>query len=184
MRHKKQIRLKGNSFKSKSMGNTTKFGDKAKTRKYIKNFWKIVFAGLFGIFIMFLGIAMGWFGFMPSFSELEDPQTYFASEIYSHDNELIGTYFIENRSKSHYSEISPDLVNALIATEDVRFYKHSGIDLKALLRVLYGTIMGKNKGGGSTITQQLAKTCSHENIINHLFSLLSENSKNGLLLSS
>jgi penicillin-binding protein 1A len=157
MRHKKQIRLKGNSFKSKSMGNTTKFGDKAKTRKYIKNFCKIVFAGLFGIFIMFLGIAMGWFGFMPSFSELEDPQTYFASEIYSHDNELIGTYFIENRSKSHYSEISPDLVNALIATEDVRFYKHSGIDLKALLRVLYGTIMGKNKGGGSTITQQLAK---------------------------
>ncbi len=106
---------------------------------------------------MFLGIAMGWFGFMPSFSELEDPQTYFASEIYSHDNELIGTYFIEIEAKVIIVKSHPDLVNALIATEDVRFYKHSGIDLKALLRVLYGTIMGKNKGEGVQLTQQLAK---------------------------
>ncbi|MBE0637403.1 MAG: penicillin-binding protein [Bacteroidales bacterium] len=126
-------------------------------RKYLRLFWGIVLAGLFGIFFLFLGISMGWFGFMPSFEELEDPQTFLASEIYSHDGEMFGTYYIENRSKSYYGEISPYLVNALIATEDVRFYKHSGIDAKALLRVFYGGVTGQDKGGGSTLTQQLAK---------------------------
>lgn len=129
----------------------------SKTRKYIRGFWVIVAAGLFGVIFLFFGISMGWFGFMPSFQELEDPQTFLASEIYSHDGEMFGTYYIENRSKSYFGEISPHLVNALIATEDVRFYDHSGIDGKALLRVLYGTLSGQNKGGGSTITQQLAK---------------------------
>lgn len=126
-------------------------------RQYIKVFWGIVLAGLLGIILLFLGISLGWFGFMPSFQELEDPQTFLASEIYSHDGEMFGTYYIENRSKSYYGEISPHLVSALVATEDVRFYEHSGIDIKALLRVLYGALTGQDKGGGSTITQQLAK---------------------------
>ena len=78
---------------------------------------------------------MGWFGFMPSFEELENPQTYLASEIISHDNQLLGTYYIENRSKIYYQNISPYLIDALIATEDVRFMEHSGIDVKALGRV-------------------------------------------------
>jgi penicillin-binding protein 1A len=100
---------------------------------------------------------MGWFGFMPSFEDLENPQSYLASEVYAVDNQLLGTYYVENRSRVNYSEISPNLINALISTEDVRFQSHSGIDLKALGRVLYGTLTGQDKGGGSTITQQLAK---------------------------
>lgn len=157
----KQIRhkhpLKANSPKSKAQNMFSEPTEKSPSKKYLKIFWGIVLGGMLLIFIMFLGISMGWFGFMPSFQELEDPQTYLASEIYSHDEELIGTYFIENRSKSYYSEISPNIINALIATEDVRFYKHSGIDIKALMRVLYGALTGQDRGGGSTITQQLAK---------------------------
>lgn len=126
-------------------------------RKYVYGFWSIIGFGIFGIILLFFSISMGWFGFMPTIEELENPQTFFASEIYSHDGKMFGTYYIENRSKSHYHELSPHLINALVATEDVRFYNHSGIDVKALLRVLYGTITGQDKGGGSTITQQLAK---------------------------
>lgn len=131
--------------------------EKDRVRNYIRVFWQIVLGGVLLIFLFFMSISFGWFGFMPSFEELEDPQTFLASEIYSQDGEMFGTYYIENRSKSYYGEISPHLVNALIATEDVRFYKHSGIDTKALLRVLYGGLTGQDKGGGSTITQQLAK---------------------------
>ena len=126
-------------------------------KKYIRIFWGVFATSLLITVFIFFGIAMGWFGFMPSFEELENPQSYLASEIYSVDNQLLGTYYIENRSRVNYSEISPNLINALIATEDVRFQKHSGIDLRALARVLYGAITGQDKGGGSTITQQLAK---------------------------
>lgn len=128
-----------------------------KKRKYILCLWGVFLIAILGVAFMFFGISMGWFGFMPTFEELENPQTYLASEIYSHDGELLGTYYIENRSKINYSDISPDLINALIATEDVRFMKHSGIDVKALGRVIYGTVTGQDMGGGSTITQQLAK---------------------------
>ncbi|MCF8366078.1 MAG: transglycosylase domain-containing protein [Bacteroidales bacterium] len=128
-----------------------------KQRKYIIALWAGVFIILTGVVVMFIGISLGWFGFMPSFEELENPQTFLASEIVSHDNQLLGTYYIENRSKSHFAEISPNLISALIATEDVRFRKHSGIDIKALGRVLFGALSGQDKGGGSTITQQLAK---------------------------
>ncbi len=128
-----------------------------KQKKYVVTFWAGVFIVFLGVVMMFVGISMGWFGFMPSFEELENPQTFLASEIFSHDNELLGTYYIENRSKSHYAEISPNLINALIATEDVRFRTHSGIDIRALGRVFYGAVTGQDKGGGSTLTQQLAK---------------------------
>ena len=94
---------------------------------------------------------------MPSFEELENPKSNLASEIYSSDNKILGKFYIENRSNIHYSDLSPNLVNSLIAIEDVRFRQHSGIDAKAILRVAYGLISGKHKGGGSTITQQLAK---------------------------
>ncbi len=107
--------------------------------------------------MIFISISLGWMGFMPSFEELENPDTNLASEIYSDDGVLMGKYYIENRSNTTYEELSPNLVDALIATEDIRFTKHSGIDIKALMRVAVGIVTGNNKGGGSTITQQLAK---------------------------
>ena len=126
-------------------------------KKYVIAFWAIIVIITLSVGFMFFGISMGWFGFMPSFEELENPQTFLASEIHSHDDKLLGTYYIENRSKIYYNSISPYLIDALIATEDIRFNDHSGIDAKALGRVLFGALSGQNKGGGSTITQQLAK---------------------------
>lgn len=99
---------------------------------------------------------------MPTFEELENPKSNLASEIYSADGKLLGKYFIENRSNATYGELDTNLLNALIATEDIRYYKHSGIDFKALARALAGALMGQNKGGGSTITQQFSKLLFHE----------------------
>ncbi len=125
--------------------------------KYIIRIWLLFVIGLAGLGIFFYGIASEWFGPMPSFSDLENPQTNLASEVWSADNVLLGNYYVENRSNSHYSDLSPNLVNALLAIEDVRFTEHSGIDMKALFRVAFGIATGNNKGGGSTLTQQLAK---------------------------
>ena len=137
------------------------FEEDLKKRKSLKRFviafWAFIVFIAMVVGFMFFGISMGWFGFMPSFEELENPQTFLASEIISHDEQLLGTYYIENRSKIYYQRISPHLIDALIATEDVRYLDHSGIDVKALGRVAYGAVTGQNKGGGSTITQQLAK---------------------------
>ena len=95
---------------------------------------------------------------LPNFDELENPKTNLATEIISSDNKVLGKYFYENRTHIDFSELSPELINALIATEDERFYNHSGIDFIALLRVFKGLITGnRNLGGGSTLTQQLAK---------------------------
>jgi penicillin-binding protein 1A len=94
---------------------------------------------------------------MPSFEELENPTTNLASEIYSADGVLLGTYYIENRSNIHFQELSPNMVSALLAIEDIRFTEHTGIDRKALIRVAWGVVTGNKKGGGSTLTQQLAK---------------------------
>ena len=97
-------------------------------------------------------------GPLPNFKTLENPETNLATEIISADNEILGSYFYENRTHVDYTELSPILINALIATEDERFFSHSGIDFIALIRVLKGVLTGnKNLGGGSTITQQLAK---------------------------
>ncbi len=126
-------------------------------KKYIKAMWSIYFLLLAGVATIFFCIALGIFGFMPSFEELENPQSNLASEVYSADQEVLGKYFIENRSNVHYEDISPNMVKALIATEDIRFYEHSGVDIRALLRVIYGIATGNYSGGGSTITQQLAK---------------------------
>jgi len=125
--------------------------------RIIKFLWLGFFGGLVFVSLLFTAISIGWLGFMPSFEELENPKSNLASEIYSADQVLIGKYFIENRSNVHFDELSPNLVEALIATEDARFYEHSGVDLRALLRVLKGIVTGHRAGGGSTITQQLAK---------------------------
>ena len=121
--------------------------------------WKI-FAGLWvAVIVFFLLLSIGWLGFMPSFEQLENPESNQASEVISEDGEVLGFIGIENRSNVTYDELSPNLINALIATEDVRFFDHSGIDARSLARVLFKTLLGRNRGsgGGSTITQQLAK---------------------------
>jgi penicillin-binding protein 1A len=124
---------------------------------YIAKLWLIFFLLLSGLTILFYGVADEWFGPMPSFKDLENPDSNLASEIYSSDGVLLGTYFIENRSNIEFRDLSPNLVNALLAIEDIRFTEHSGIDLRALGRVAWGVITGNSKGGGSTLTQQLAK---------------------------
>jgi len=126
-------------------------------QKWILILWASFFVGIGLLIGLFVLISNGYLGKMPSFEELENPQSSQASLIYADDGRLIGSYFIENRSDVDFRELSPNLVNALIATEDIRFYEHSGIDFKALARVFVGLITGSNKGGGSTITQQLAK---------------------------
>lgn len=101
----------------------------------------------------------GCLGDLPSKEDLKKIQTYTASEVYSADSVLLGRYFIENRTNASFSEISPNIINALIATEDVRFYKHEGVDTRSILRVLFKTILlgDERAGGGSTISQQLVK---------------------------
>ena len=95
---------------------------------------------------------------MPSFSELENPEYNLAAEVYSEDGVLLGKISVENRTWTEYKDLSPYLVDALVATEDIRFYRHSGIDIRGLGRAVVRTILlGQNTGGGSTITQQLAK---------------------------
>ena len=110
---------------------------------------------------LFYAIAEGWIGYMPPIEDLQNPINRFATQVYSADGKLMGTwnYNKENRICVDYSQLSPHLVKALVATEDVRFYEHSGIDFKALGRAIIkrGILGQKNAGGGSTITQQLAK---------------------------
>ncbi len=121
-------------------------------------FWTLFLLTILLITIFFWGISKGWFGFMPSFKELENPKNSLATEVYTCDNELIGKFYYQNRSHVNFNELSPYLVDALIATEDARYMEHSGIDIRGLARVVKGVVTGnKNAGGGSTISQQLAK---------------------------
>jgi penicillin-binding protein 1A len=123
-------------------------------RRSVKILWRIFFLGFAAVVLMLLMANFGVFGKMPSLAELENPEADLASEVISADGVLMGKYYSENRSEVKYSEISPNVVHALIATEDERFYEHSGIDAQALARVVF---TAGTQGGGSTITQQLAK---------------------------
>ncbi len=120
----------------------------------VKILWRIFFGGFVFVLLLILAINFGIFGKMPSVQELENPEADLASEIISSDGKLMGKYYSENRSEVKYSEISPNIINALIATEDQYFYDHSGIDAKAVARAV---IKLGTDGGGSPITQQLAK---------------------------
>ncbi len=130
---------------------------KKRAGRLIWIFWISFLSILVGTILFFTGISLEWFGPMPSFAELENPRSNLASEVYSADGVLLGKYYIENRSNVHYQDLSPHLVHALLATEDIRFYEHAGVDPRATFRVAYGVLTGNHKGGGSTITQQLAK---------------------------
>lgn len=129
-----------------------------KTTLYIYILWSIYGLALLFVILLFVRIANGKMGFMPTFEELENPQTNLASEIYTDNGELLDKFFIENRTLVEYEDLSPHLVDALIATEDVRYHKHSGIDVRSLSRVFVKSLLlGQDAGGGSTISQQLAK---------------------------
>lgn len=128
-------------------------------RKYIIAMWATFLFCFFAIAVFFVLMASGKLGFMPSFEELENPKNLVASEIISSDNLVLGKFWQEeNRTLVEYEELSPYLVRALIATEDERFYTHSGVDVKSLLRAIKGIVTGNSSsGGGSTISQQLSK---------------------------
>ena len=127
--------------------------------KFFVIFWSVVLVGIIGVFVFFWLISAGKLGFMPTFEELENPNNRFASEVYFADGPIMNRYFEkENRKYIEYREIPQSVIDALIATEDVRFYDHSGVDVRGLFRVAKGLLTANpSAGGGSTISQQLAK---------------------------
>jgi penicillin-binding protein 1A len=132
-------------------------GKKQSERKYIFRTWFFV---LFPVVVIFSALAgLIAFADLPSLKELENPKANLASEVISSDMQVLGKFYIENRTDVSFSDLPPHLVNALVATEDARFYRHSGVDIKALFRSIAGVIKGRSEssGGGSTLSQQLAK---------------------------
>ena len=124
-------------------------------KKVLIWFWSIFALGLASIILIFWLITKGALGYLPPLDELQNPKNKFATEVISSDMQLLGRYYRqENRVGVNYEDISPNMINALIATEDARYYNHTGIDFKSLFRAIIK--MGR-AGGGSTITQQLAK---------------------------
>src|ERR1700749_2944544 len=124
--------------------------------KLVRIFWRGFLYGLGAFIILLVLINLGVFGPLPSLKELENPSIMLASEVYADDGTSMGKYYKEkgNRSNVDYKDISPNVINALVATEDARFYEHSGIDGYAVMRAV---LKFGHDGGGSTITQQLAK---------------------------
>lgn len=130
-------------------------------KKFIYALWGMLALGLIAVFLVFFSINKGWIGFVPPVEELENPNYKFATQIISSDGKMLSTYSYsrENRVWTNYEELSSALINALISTEDVRFTEHSGIDLRALMRAIVktGLLRQSSSGGGSTLSQQLAK---------------------------
>lgn len=134
-----------------------------KARKWTWIAFIVLMLGL-PLYVLTVSIDLfGLFGGMPSIHEIENPENDLSSEILSADGESLGRYFRYNRSQVHYNQLSPDLVNTLLISEDHRFYQHSGLDLPAYLRVIKGVLTFSSAGGGSTITQQLAKNLFTQN---------------------
>ena len=124
-------------------------------KRYNWYIWRFVIAVAAFAVIMILLVAFQVFGPLPSFRELENPKSDQASEVVSSDEQIIGKYYVKNRTSVTYKQISPNIINALVATEDTRFYQHSGIDFQRTFSIILYNLVGK-KQGGSTITQQLA----------------------------
>ena len=141
----------------KKNNNSTRINEKG-IEHYQRKFWKILFIALGSVGLFFLFASWGIFGSMPSFEDLENPDSNLATEIISSDGVVLGKYFEKNRSQLKYADLPKNLIDALIATEDARFYEHSGIDGRGTLRAIssFGT-----SGGASTLTQQLAKQLFH-----------------------
>lgn len=145
-----------------------------KYKTYIRWFWAIYAFPFLFIITLFILISKEKLGHMPTFEQLENPENNLAAEVYSSDGKLLGKFFIQNRTWTEYTDISPYVLDALIATEDIRFYKHSGIDPKGLARVFIRTILMRQKqfGGGSTISQQLAKNLFPRDTVRYRFGLV------------
>ena len=130
-------------------------------KKFSRWFWGLFGVGILSIVLIFVFIWIGWIGYLPPIDELQNPINKYATEIYTSDLQVLGQFSKSknNRVKTEYNQISENVINALVATEDVRFYDHSGIDGIALARaaVFRGIFQIKSSGGGSTLTQQLAK---------------------------
>ena len=125
-------------------------------RKQI-SIWLIILSPIFLIYLIMSLTAFGFFGELPTFSQLENPENNWATEIVSSDSVVLGKYFYENRSLVKKKQIPVHFINALLATEDIRYREHSGIDFRALVRAAIGVFFSSNSGGASTITQQLSK---------------------------
>ena len=140
---------------------TKQGGKKTVARRIARVLWLVFAIGVLVVAMFFILVYNGVIGYMPPVEELRNPQDKFASIIYSADGKEMGRYFRNSGNRVHadLDEISPNVVNALIATEDARFFDHSGIDMKAVTRAVVKTVIlgQKNAGGGSTLTQQLAK---------------------------
>jgi penicillin-binding protein 1A len=127
-------------------------------KKYLIWFWALFIFPFLVVITLFILISKEKLGPMPSFGELENPEYYLAAEVVSEDGVLLGKISIENRTWTAYKNLSPYLTDALIATEDIRYTRHSGVDIRGLGRAAVRTVLlGQSTGGGSTITQQLAK---------------------------
>src|SRR5690606_13109039 len=135
-------------------------------RQYIVWFWSLFAFGILLAMLLFLLAGWGVFGPMPTFDELENPETNLATEIFASDAETLGKYYSENRTPVKFDDLPTHLVEALVATEDERYYTHSGIDARGTLRAV--VYMGK-RGGASTITQQLAKLLFTDEVANNTF---------------
>lgn len=129
----------------------------AKNTKYIVGTWTLIWLPFLIVFLVVSLVANEVLGDLPSIEELQNPKSNLATVIYSSDAKVLGKYYNENRINVAFKDLDKDLVSALVATEDVRFYEHNGVDIKALFRSASGVFTGGSKGGGSTITQQLAK---------------------------
>ena len=124
-------------------------------KRYNRNLWGFVIGCFSFLLLMLLAINFGMFGALPSLASIENPKNNLASEVITEDKQVLGKYFVQNRSNVNFKQISPNVINALIATEDNRFYKHSGIDFGRTFTIIAYNLIG-HKQGGSTITQQLA----------------------------
>ncbi|MCC6371348.1 MAG: transglycosylase domain-containing protein, partial [Bacteroidia bacterium] len=128
-----------------------------KSRKYIIWLWTLLVGPIAAVFLIVFLASLGVFGALPKVDELLNPKNSLATVVYSGDMKILGKYYSENRVNVNFNQLDEDIVKALIATEDARFYEHNGVDIRALLRAVTGVIRSGNQGGGSTISQQLAK---------------------------
>ncbi len=127
------------------------------TKRIIIALWVLISTPFIIIGLGLLFASMGWFGDLPDIEEIEHPENNFATQVLSYDGVVLGKYYLENRTPVNFDKLSPNLAKALVATEDERYRNHSGVDAEAIARAIVFKAIGKNAGGGSTITQQLAK---------------------------
>lgn len=142
------------------MSKKQKFSPEERTKRSVRILWATFFIGIAVFVLLIITLNSGLLGYMPSMNELENPSSALSSDVYASDGTLLGRYYVQDRSNSKYGEISPNVFNALLATEDARFFDHSGIDPIGTIAIPFYIVTGK-KRGSSTITQQLAKNLFH-----------------------